>query len=164
MAKYFWRNYICDQCGHSWTRLSEPKDPLDECPNDECRTPQETAEEEYPEVFSVGGGTVNSARSRAVEYTGRMLQEQYGIEGHRINDNQREGDIAVKGDGAPQAGYLKQQQMNVQDFLAAGRAAGGIGENNVTGLDIIESAKNAGTMDPRVNMTKLSTAKTEYTK
>ena len=158
MARYFWRRYACE-CGNTWERLTEYRknyvDPMDEC--ERCAKKQETAESFTSPAPAIGG----SIQGKAIEHTMNMLVNDYGVPGYQINDNMREGDIAVKGNGQS-AGYMQgQAKATINDFLAAGRQAGGIGDGlNLTGNDIIHNAK--GTFDPLKNMTRMVTDTKEY--
>lgn len=148
------RHYKCNKCDNTWWQEYNPcgENPVF-CPSESCGDYK--GELAKPHVKS----DATTIRSQAMEITQGMMENEYGIAPSMMKDNLREGDVGVK--TAPtqtQAHYVKQSKTSISQFLTVGRAAGGLGENNISGIDIIQGASRAGTIpDPRKNMIAIST-------
>lgn len=151
MAKYFWRKYECGQCGHVWDRLTEMrggvKDPLDDCPNPNCGQPQTGAHEYVERAPGLSTGRQKAA-GKALDYVGKMMEEDYHIPPSMLKDKVYEGETGVK--TIPQkeqgADYIKGGgSINVNQFLQAAKSSGGLGPNgNLSGIDILQGAGGMG--------------------
>jgi hypothetical protein len=79
------RRYECDECAYQWTFLHLNRDePYPDCP--QCA---ESAARSMPTLFAI---TTNKAK--AIDMAQKIAEEDYGMTD--MNDNLREGDIAVK--------------------------------------------------------------------
>lgn len=78
------RRYLCDSCNYEWTSLHlSREEPYPDCPS--CATAEPAS---IPTSFSITG-----IKSKAIDYTQRMAEEDYGLTNFR--DNMREGDVAA---------------------------------------------------------------------
>lgn len=144
------RLYLCKTCNHQWWQVySESGDNDVFCQNAGCQEYQ--GQLSRPQVKTDG---VAGVHSKALEFTGRMLEDDYGIPPSQLNDNRRSGDDYVKtpapkgGEAAPEVRYMGStgdSKSVVEGFLKAASNGGGLGASgNLTGIDILQGAAKTG--------------------
>jgi hypothetical protein len=81
------RTYECGECGSRFDKLHfDRADPAPPCPGCAALSAKQT---QVP-----GGFAIKSDKSRAVDITQKICEEDYGMSD--MNDRQREGDLAFK--------------------------------------------------------------------
>lgn len=159
MAKYTWRKYQCSECNHIWEETCKSTKQISDCPN--CNKDNEYISSVTPietGVFSQAPSVGPRNASKAADYTARMLESDYGIPPSMINDQTRPGDMGVKSiPESQQARYVQESKINVKNFLEMGRRAGGMGDKNLNGLDVVKAGSESGSIpDPRRHMVQLT--------
>jgi hypothetical protein len=155
MPKQIQRKCKCE-CGNEWTDVQiyvgkKPDYGIPECP--QC-TKNATIHEKdgLAEIIASGRSPAvgNRAASRAGDFCGKMLEEDYGIPPSMIRDTGiRPGDTYIKPPPATaaSANYIGGGGSKdiTQSFLASAKASGGLGEKgNLTGYDIVQAGKQSG--------------------
>lgn len=159
MPKVIQRKCKCE-CGHEWTDVQTyvgkkaPSYEIPDCP--QCTKGASVQERDgITEILSAGRGPSvgNRAASRAGDFCGKMLEEDYGIPPSMIRDTGiRPGDTYIKppAPSAPQPGYIGGggSKEITQSFLASAKASGGLGEKgNLSGFDIVQSGIKSGAIN-----------------
>lgn len=103
------RIYRCTDCGHEfrWIHADETEDPPG-CPV--C-----VAGAEKPPAFVPPMPALLTVKSKAIDYTQAMVEQDYGLTD--FNDNMRAGDIAYKG---PAPMHTAEREALTREMVAAG--------------------------------------------
>jgi DNA-directed RNA polymerase subunit RPC12/RpoP len=100
------RTYLCEECGKEFeVTFDSSEEPDPDCPS--CSKVLQWV----PGLFSV-----KTDRSRAVDYTQKMVEQDYGLT--NLNDGSREGDVAYKAPSAPQTSERENIERAVREYVA----------------------------------------------
>lgn len=102
------RTYFCDNCEQEFEVTCESNSPDPDCPF--CAKVLDWR----PGMFAIA-----TSKSRAVDVTQQILEEDYGLT--NFNDNMREGDVATKSAPAPNSG---QRDAEIRQLSEAAQSIG----------------------------------------
>lgn len=98
------RRYLCDSCNYEWTHFHlQREEAYPDCPS--CAAAEPAS---IPTTFAITG-----VKSKAIDYTQRMVEEDYGMTNMR--DNMREGDVAAMAPAPVQSREAQELTMAVRE-------------------------------------------------